>query len=302
MNSDYPQIRGRNTAGFARHCYLPDCDRHIYPAPRWTRRSRPSPIDTFRRLRSGAVEWRRFGGRTIGRLTARCSEAASPPCGGATRSGPRFRREALAAAALDLRSRDGSRRRGRRQRSVHRDGVRGWRESLVATRQARALPAEAARIALAVAEALDHAHRRGVVHRDIKPANILLGPGDRVRVADFGIARHLLADDRLTDSGVVLGTTQYMAPEVMTGGEPGPLPTCTPSVSSSTRCSRVVCPSPARTLALTVAKREHRPTPPSASSRSPSRFGAEWSSRPSRGSRVPVPSTPRHRCGTATVC
>ena len=43
-----------------------------------------------------------------------------------------------------------------------------------------------------------------------------------MRVADFGIARHLMADDRLTDKGVVLGTMPYLAPEVMTGAEPGP--------------------------------------------------------------------------------
>ena len=116
-----------------------------------------------------------------------------------------------------------------------------------------------------MAEALDHAHRRGVVHRDIKPANILLGPGSRVRVADFGIARHLMADDRLTDKGVVLGTMPYLAPEVMTGAEPGPRADiyALGVVLYEMLTGRLPF-SGENALTVTVAKREHRPTPPSA--------------------------------------
>ncbi|TMQ69741.1 MAG: hypothetical protein E6K81_14225 [Candidatus Eisenbacteria bacterium] len=81
------------------------------------------------------------------------------------------------------------------------------------------LPLEdALRIGREVAEALDYAHRRGVVHRDIKPENILF-QGGHAMVADFGIARavDLAGGTRLTDTGVMLGTPTYMSPEQALG-------------------------------------------------------------------------------------
>lgn len=87
-----------------------------------------------------------------------------------------------------------------------------------------ALPARAAvRIAAEVAEALAHAHERGVVHRDVKAANVLLGAHGEARLADFGIAR-LLADEaqRLTDTGTIAGTLRYLAPEQLRGEPAGP--------------------------------------------------------------------------------
>jgi len=71
--------------------------------------------------------------------------------------------------------------------------------------------AEALRIAREVGEALDYAHRQGVVHRDIKPENILFEGGHAV-VSDFGIAL-AAANARQTDSGIALGTIEYMSPE-----------------------------------------------------------------------------------------
>jgi serine/threonine-protein kinase len=77
---------------------------------------------------------------------------------------------------------------------------------------------EALTLAASVAGALDYAHRHGVIHRDIKPENILFQDGQAV-VADFGIALALAAagGSRLTETGLSLGTPQYMSPEQATG-------------------------------------------------------------------------------------
>jgi serine/threonine-protein kinase len=77
---------------------------------------------------------------------------------------------------------------------------------------------DALRIAVEVADALGCAHRQGVVHRDIKPENILLA-GDHAVVADFGVARalDLAGDEKLTATGLALGTPAYMSPEQSTG-------------------------------------------------------------------------------------
>ena len=77
---------------------------------------------------------------------------------------------------------------------------------------------EAIRIATAVASALDHAHRHGVIHRDLKPENILLHEGQPL-VADFGIALAVsnAGGHRVTQTGLSLGTPQYMSPEQAAG-------------------------------------------------------------------------------------
>jgi eukaryotic-like serine/threonine-protein kinase len=75
---------------------------------------------------------------------------------------------------------------------------------------------EAVAIAARVAEALETAHRAGLVHRDIKPANILLCDDERVMVADFGIAKVAESGDH-TKEGTMLGTAKYLAPEQVSG-------------------------------------------------------------------------------------
>jgi len=97
---------------------------------------------------------------------------------------------------------------------------------------------EAVRIAREVADALDYAHRHGVIHRDIKPENILLHDG-RPMVADFGIALAVsaAAGGRMTETGMSLGTPHYMSPEQATAGassRSSPTPTTSSSWSPPT--------------------------------------------------------------------
>jgi serine/threonine protein kinase len=81
-------------------------------------------------------------------------------------------------------------------------------------------PAEAAKVGLQILAALRAAHSEGIVHRDVKPANILIGPGNRVVLTDFGIA--WAADSpAVTTTGVLLGSPSYIAPERARGGRSG---------------------------------------------------------------------------------
>jgi hypothetical protein len=78
-------------------------------------------------------------------------------------------------------------------------------------------PEQVAAIGQGVAEALAVAHRRGIVHRDVKPRNILLDVDGRPRLTDFGSAR-VDGQETLTETGGVIGTLDYAAPEVVAGG------------------------------------------------------------------------------------
>jgi serine/threonine-protein kinase len=76
----------------------------------------------------------------------------------------------------------------------------------------RALP-----ILIQLADALAAAHAARVLHRDVTPRNVLVGRADFIKLCDFGLSRSLIIDDRVTSSGIVVGTPAYMAPEQIRG-------------------------------------------------------------------------------------
>src|SRR5207245_8309165 len=78
-------------------------------------------------------------------------------------------------------------------------------------------PKAAARLLAAVADAVHHAHMRGILHRDLKPSNILIDALGEPSVTDFGLAKRLDVDVELTASGAVLGTPAYLSPDQSTG-------------------------------------------------------------------------------------
>jgi serine/threonine protein kinase len=76
---------------------------------------------------------------------------------------------------------------------------------------------QAAELVMALAHAVHHAHQRGIVHRDLKPANVLLLADGTPKIADFGLAKRADSDYAHTQSGAILGSPSYMAPEQASG-------------------------------------------------------------------------------------
>jgi eukaryotic-like serine/threonine-protein kinase len=136
----------------------------------------------------------------------------------------RFRREARAVAALSHpnivtvidRGDDGG-----RQYIVF-EHVEGENLKELVVRSGRLPVRQALELALAVADGLAFAHDHGLVHRDVKPQNVLLSTEGEVKVTDFGIARSLHVEHGVTQTGTVLGTGEYLAPEQASGGGVSP--------------------------------------------------------------------------------
>jgi serine/threonine-protein kinase len=133
----------------------------------------------------------------------------------------RFRREAIAAASLshsnivavhDVFEQDG-------RQAVVMQLVDGKSLRQLLDTQKRLSPELTCHIGIAVASALDHAHRSGFVHRDVKPGNIMITPDGRVLLTDFGIAKGLNGDstDDLTSDNIMMGTAKYLSPEQVRG-------------------------------------------------------------------------------------
>lgn len=84
-------------------------------------------------------------------------------------------------------------------------------------REHKIAPEECHRLTLELLEGLDYCHNQGIVHRDLKPSNLLLTREDRLKITDFGIALQESSEQRLTNTGTILGTPDYMSPEQIVG-------------------------------------------------------------------------------------
>ena len=96
--------------------------------------------------------------------------------------------------------------------------------------------ATALELGMQIAQGLSFAHQQGLIHRDVKPQNVLLNGDMRAKVTDFGIARSLDVQQGMTQTGTVLGTSDYIAPDRRRDSASTSAPTSTPSASCSTSC------------------------------------------------------------------
>src|SRR5689334_1372972 len=133
----------------------------------------------------------------------------------------RFRREARLAAQLShpniVTVIDRGEQEGRQ--FIVFEYVEGENLKALVEREAPLAEREAIKLALQVADGLAFAHAHGLVHRDVKPQNVLLTEDGRAKVTDFGIARSIDVQHGLTQTGTVMGTSDYISPEQARGGQ-----------------------------------------------------------------------------------
>jgi len=166
--------------------------------------------------RGGMATVYRGTDRVLGRTVA--IKVLSEKYAGDEKFVTRFRREAQAAAALNHPNIVGVYDTGDEgeMHYIVMEYVEGETLADVLKREGPLEPPRAVAIAEDVATALEAAHDKGLVHRDVKPGNVMIDGEGRVKVMDFGIAR-AVADDTLTQTGLVLGTASYLSPEQAQG-------------------------------------------------------------------------------------
>jgi serine/threonine-protein kinase len=133
----------------------------------------------------------------------------------------RFKREAEAIAQLDhsniVQIHDIAKSRGLHFFSMQ--YVEGRTLDAVLKEEGRLNVDEAVRIITQAAQGIEHAHKNGIIHRDIKPSNIILDETGKAKVMDFGLARTTEERSKLTQSGTLMGTLDYMSPEQCQGDD-----------------------------------------------------------------------------------
>ena len=131
----------------------------------------------------------------------------------------RFRREAKSAAALSHPNIVSIYDRGEAEGTYYiaMEVIEGRSLKELIRANGRLRPAQAVSYTRQILSALRFAHRSGIIHRDIKPHNILVGPEERLKVTDFGIAR--AGASQMTEAGSIMGTAQYLSPEQARGAE-----------------------------------------------------------------------------------